>query len=159
MTRPTTSTYTDVLDTRMYAEHIQAGMDLTPLRENQSNPYKLIDKSHALRSMLVLLVLIQMVIAVPSLAAGVSVDDLRLYTHSRIINFNEFICLNSILTQESHYNYLARNGDHFGIGQMGSKYYQSRDPYTQIDLTIQYIHTRYKTMCKALTFHKKHGYY
>ena len=159
MTRPTTSTYTDVLDTRMYAGHIQAGMDLTPLRENQSNPYKLIDKSHALRSMLVLLVLIQMAIPMPSLAAGISIDALRLYAHSRLTDFTEFMCFDSIIIKESHYNYLARNGNHYGIGQMGSKYYQSRDPYRQIDLTIQYIHTRYRTMCNALTFHKKHGYY
>ena len=95
----------------------------------------------------------------PSYAAGISIDALRLYAHSRLTDFTEFMCFDSIIISESHYNYLARNGNHYGIGQMESKTYQSRDPYTQIDLTIVYIHTRYKTMCNALTFHKKHGYY
>lgn len=100
-----------------------------------------------------------MVIPMSSYAAAYSVDQLRVYAHSRIVSFNEFLCFDSIIIKESHYNYLAHNGKAYGIGQMQSKYYQSRDPYTQIDLTIKYVHTRYKTMCDALTFHKRHGYY
>jgi len=159
MTRPRVRSILDKLDSGVYRGHSQAGMHLTPLRENQSNPYKLIDKSHALRSLLVLLILIQMAIPMPSYAAGISIDALRLYAHSRLTDFTEFMCFDSIIISESHYNYLARNGNHYGIGQMESKTYQSRDPYTQIDLTIRYVRTRYKTMCNALTFHKKHGYY
>jgi len=152
-TRPTTSTYTDVLDTYMYDGPVQ-------LARNWMSPMKdlLIQTLYKTRVVPMILIL-QMVTPMLSYADDYSIDQLQLYTHSRIINFNEFICLNSILTQESHYNYLARNGNHYGIGQMGSRYYQSRDPYRQIDMTIAYIHKRYKTMCKALTFHKKHGYY
>jgi len=148
-----TSTYANVLDTYMYDGSVQ-------LARNWMSPMKdlLIQTLYKTRVVLMILIL-QMVTPMSSYADDYSIDQLQLYTHSRIINFNEFICLNSILTQESHYNYLARNGDHYGIGQMGSKYYQSRDPYRQIDMTIAYIHKRYKTMCKALTFHKKHGYY
>ena len=108
---------------------------------------------------LLLLMLLQLATPMPAFSAGYSVDDLRVYTHSRVISFDEFICIDSIIMKESHYNYLAVNGSHKGIGQMRSKYYQSRDPYTQIDLTIKYIHKRYKSMCKAWSFHKKHGYY
>lgn len=106
-----------------------------------------------------MLVLLQMATPMPSFGEGYSIDQLRVYAHSRIVSFNEFLCFDSIIIKESHYNYLAHNGKAYGIGQMQSKYYQSRDPYTQIDLTIKYVHTRYKTMCNALTFHKKHGYY
>ena len=94
-----------------------------------------------------------------SYAAAYSVDQLRVYAHSRIVNYKEFVCLDNILMQESRYNYLARNGSHYGIGQMHSKHYQSRDPYTQIDLTIKYVTIKYHSMCNGWSFHKKHGYY
>jgi hypothetical protein len=100
-----------------------------------------------------------MAIPMPAIANGYSVDVLRVYAHSRIINYKEFKCFDRIVVMESQYNYLARNGSHMGIGQMKSKYYQSKDPFTQIDLTIKYVHKRYVTMCNALTFHLKHGYY
>jgi len=153
MTRRLTSTYTDVLDTYMYDGPVQ-------LARNWMSPMKdlLIQTLYKTRVVPMLLIL-QMAIPMPSYAAGISIDALRLYAHSRITDFTEFMCFDSIIISESHYNYLARNGNHYGIGQMESKTYQSRDPYTQIDLTIKYVRTRYKTMCNALTFHKKHGYY
>lgn len=67
--------------------------------------------------------------------------------------------MDKIFMLESNYNYLAVNGSHTGIGQMRSKYYQSKDPYTQIDLSIKYTLNRYKTLCNAYAFHVKHGYY
>ena len=148
-----TSTYTDVLDTCVYYGPVQ-------LARNWMSPMKdlLIQTLYKTRVVPMLLIL-QMVIPMPSLAAGISIDALRLYAHSRINDFTEFMCFDSIIISESHYNYLARNGSHYGIGQMGSKSYQSKDPYTQIDLTIKYIHKRYKSVCTAWSFHRKHGWY
>ena len=100
-----------------------------------------------------------MAIPVSANSYSYSVDQLRLYTHSRVINFKEFVCIDAILWKESRYNYLARNGSHYGIGQMKSKHYQSKDPYTQIDLTIVYTLNRYKSLCNAYAYHLKHGYY
>ena len=92
-------------------------------------------------------------------AAAYSSDVLRVYLHSRVVNNNEYKCMDKIIMKESRYNYLAVNGSHYGIGQMRSKYYQSKDPFTQIDLTLRYTYKRYLTLCKALAFHLKHGYY
>ena len=158
MTRPKSRMNHDDLDIGVYRGHSQQREDLTPNRENHSNPNS-IDKSHACRFVLLLLLLLQMATLMSANSYSYSVDQLRLYTHSRVINYKEFVCIDKVLWKESRYNYLARNGSHYGIGQMKSKHYQSKDPYTQIDLTIAYIHKRYKSACHALTFHKRHGYY
>jgi hypothetical protein len=100
-----------------------------------------------------------MAILLPSYAASYSPDVLRVYLHSRIVNNNEYKCMDRIIYKESRYNYLARNGSHYGLGQMRSKYYQSKDPFTQLDLTIAYSLKRYKSLCNAWAFHLKHGYY
>jgi hypothetical protein len=143
----------------VYRGHSQRTEVLTLLIKNQLTSNKLIDKSHINALVLLMLVLLQMAIPMPAIAADYSPDVLRVYAHSRIINYKEFKCFDRIVVKESQYNYLARNGSHFGIGQMKSKHYQSKDPFTQIDLTIKYIHKRYVTMCNALAFHIRHGYY
>ena len=158
MTRPRPRIINDKLDLGVYRGHSQQQGVLDLNRENHSNSIS-IDKSHRLLLVLLMLVLLQMATPLSAFSAGYSIDALRVYAHSRIVNYKEFQCFDSIIIKESHYNYLAHNGKAYGIGQMQSKHYQSRDPYTQIDLTIAYIHKRYKSACLALTFHKKHGYY
>ena len=92
-------------------------------------------------------------------ATSYSVDHLKLYAHSRILNYKEFQCFNKIITKESRWSYTAKNGSHFGLGQMRSKHYRDLDPYRQIDATLKYITIRYLTSCKAWTFHEKKGFY
>lgn len=92
-------------------------------------------------------------------ATSYSVDHLKLYSHSRILNYKEFQCFNKIITKESRWNYLAKNGSHYGLGQMKSKHYRDLDPYRQIDATLRYVTIRYQTPCKAWAFHEKKGFY
>ena len=92
-------------------------------------------------------------------AISYSIDHLKLYSHSRIINYKEFQCFNKIITKESRWNYLAKNGSHYGLGQMRSKHYRDLDPYRQIDASLRYITSRYLTSCKAWAFHEKKGFY
>ena len=92
-------------------------------------------------------------------AKNYSIDHLKLYSHSRIINYKEFQCFNKIITKESRWNYLAKNGSHFGLGQMRSTWYRDLDPYRQIDATIRYVTKRYQTPCKAWAFHQERNYY
>jgi hypothetical protein len=94
-----------------------------------------------------------------AVAASYSIDHLKLYAHSRILNYKEFQCFNQIITKESRWSYTARNGSHYGLGQMRSKHYRDLDPFRQIDSSLQYITKRYKTNCNALTFHNRKGYY
>jgi hypothetical protein len=92
-------------------------------------------------------------------AAKYSVDHLKLYAHSRILDYKEFQCFNKIITKESRWSYVARNGSHYGLGQMRSKHYRDLDPFRQIDATIKYITIRYQTPCKAWAFHVERNYY
>jgi hypothetical protein len=92
-------------------------------------------------------------------AANYSIDHLKLYAHSRILDYKEFQCFNKIITKESRWSYVAKNGSHFGLGQMRSKHYRDLDPFRQIDATIKYITVRYETPCKAWAFHIKRNWY
>ena len=92
-------------------------------------------------------------------SANYSIDHLKLYAHSRILDYKEFQCFNKIITKESRWSYVAKNGSHFGLGQMRSKHYRDLDPFRQIDATLRYVTIRYQTPCKAWAFHQSNGYY
>ena len=92
-------------------------------------------------------------------AANYSIDHLKLYAHSRIVNYKQFQCFNAIITKESQWNYKAHNGSHWGLGQMKSNHYRNLDPYRQIDATLHYIANRYGDSCKALLHHQKHNWF
>ena len=94
-----------------------------------------------------------------SQAANYSIDHLKLYAHSRILDYKEFQCFNRIITKESRWSYSARNGSHRGLGQMRSEHYGNLDPFRQIDATLKYITNRYGTSCKAWAFHQDRNYY
>ena len=97
--------------------------------------------------------------ASPAVSANYSIDHLKLYAHSRILDYKEFQCFNRIVTKESRWSYVARNGSHWGLGQMRSKHYGTLDPFRQIDASLRYITNRYQTPCKAWAFHQANGYY
>ena len=92
-------------------------------------------------------------------AANYSIDHLKLYAHSRILDYKEFQCFNRIITKESRWSYTARNGSHRGLGQMRSEHYGNLDPFRQIDATLKYITNRYGSNCKAWAFHQERNYY
>jgi hypothetical protein len=92
-------------------------------------------------------------------AANYSIDHLKLYAHSRILDYKEFQCFNKIITKESRWSYTARNHSHYGLGQMRSTWYRDLDPYRQIDASLRYITKRYQTPCKAWAFHQERNYY
>jgi hypothetical protein len=92
-------------------------------------------------------------------AESYSIDQLKLYAHSRIVNYKQFQCFNTIITKESRWNYKARNGSHWGLGQMKSNHYRNLDPYRQIDATLRYMIHRYSSPCQALEHHKKHNWF
>jgi len=92
-------------------------------------------------------------------AKNYSIDHLKLYAHSRILDYKEFQCFNKIITKESRWNYLAKNGSHYGLGQMRSQHYRDLDPFRQIDATLRYVTIRYQTPCKAWAFHQDRNFY
>ena len=92
-------------------------------------------------------------------AQATNADQYKLYAHSRLINDNQYQCLKKIIYKESRWNPKAKNGSHYGLGQMRSEHYRTLDPYRQIDATIKYITHRYGSMCNAWRFHMKKGHY
>jgi hypothetical protein len=83
-------------------------------------------------------------------------------------NESQFVCLDSLWTKESHWNYKAHNyrsGAH-GIAQalpaekmsvVGTDW--RTNPVTQIRWGIRYITMRYDTPCKAWSKWKSHRFY
>ena len=81
-----------------------------------------------------------------------SKDELRLYAHSRIVDYKQFICFNKLINAESNWRIDAINGSHYGIGQMRNPKYRNLDGYRQVDWSLKYIKNRYSTPCIAWTF-------
>ena len=91
-----------------------------------------------------------------------SIDSLKLYAHSRIVNYKEFQCFNMLITRESNWRVEAinPNGKHFGLGQMRNTKYQNLDGYRMIDWSLRYIQSRYQgSSCKAYAHWQKHGWH
>lgn len=92
--------------------------------------------------------------------ASQSKDELLLYAHSRIIDYKQFQCFVKVINKENgSWDVNAKNGSHFGLGQMRSQHYRNLDAFRQIDATIKYITIRYFNPCKAWAFHQSNGYY
>jgi hypothetical protein len=75
--------------------------------------------------------------------------NLKLYAYNKL-DWSEFQCYNWLVHKESSWNYKARLGSHYGLGQMRSKWYGSLTPKKQIDVHIKYIRHRYGDACIAL---------
>ena len=94
--------------------------------------------------------------------ATTSIDSLKLYAHSRIVNYKEFQCFNTLITKESNWRVEAinPNGNHFGLGQMRNTKYRNLDGYRMIDWSLKYINHRYSgSSCKAFAHWQNHGWH
>ena len=93
-------------------------------------------------------------------AYGVEQSDLlKLYAHSRLVNDEQYQCFDRLITKESNWRVDARNGSHYGIGQMRNKRYGKLDGFSQVDWSIRYIKGRYGSMCNAWRFFIDKGYH
>jgi len=88
-----------------------------------------------------------------------SIDSLKLYAHSRIIDYKQTQCFYKLITAESSWRINAVNGSHYGLGQMKNTKYRELDGYRQIDWTIRYIKGRYGSMCNAYRYWQKNGWH
>lgn len=117
------------------------------------------------RCLVVLGVLCVMVItpahATKDVKQSTSIDSLKLYAHSRIVNYKQFQCFNQLITRESNWRVEAinPNGKHFGLGQMRNEKYQNLDGYRMIDWSLRYIAHRHGSSCNAYRHWQKHGWH
>jgi len=113
----------------------------------------------ARRRSLVLLGVLCVVGTTPA-EAVTDTDYLKLYAHSRIINYKQFQCFNQLITKESNWRINAINGSHYGLGQMKNPKYRELDGYRQIDWTLRYIKARYSgSSCNAYRHWQKKGWH
>ena len=75
--------------------------------------------------------------------------NLKLYAYNKM-DWPEFQCYNWLIYKESRWNPKARNGSHYGLGQMRSTWYRDLSPRQQIDAHIKYLRHRYSDACAAL---------
>jgi hypothetical protein len=154
-----TSTFTDTLDKGMYAGHIQIGADLMIQKENDSYSFRILDKERKRKRLFIVAALIAALNG-QSYAYGVEQSDLlKLYAHSRIINYEQFKCFDALITKESNWRVDAKNGSHFGLGQMRNPKYGKLDGFSMVDWSIRYCKARYGSMCNAWRFFKANGYH
>ena len=86
-------------------------------------------------------------------------DALKLYAHSQIVNDSQYQCFYKLITKESNWRVTAKNGSHFGIGQMRNTTYKNLDGFKQVDWSKRYIENRYGSMCNAWRFWLDNGYH
>jgi len=78
-----------------------------------------------------------------SLATDNSIMNLKLYAYNKFKTYDQFDCYNYIIIRESRWNYKARNGSHYGLGQMRNSMVLTLTAKQQIDLHYKYIAHRY----------------
>jgi hypothetical protein len=91
--------------------------------------------------------------------SNIEIEKYKLYSHIKLTNHRQYLCLEQLWYLESKWNYRADNkrSSAYGIPQLLKL--KSNNPYTQIDAGLKYIAHRYGTPCKALAYHLKHGHY
>ena len=88
-----------------------------------------------------------------------NVMNIKLHAYNKL-SWSQFQCYNWLIYHESRWNYLARNGSHYGLGQMRSKWYGTLNPMKQIDAHLDYIKHRYSgDTCKALAHWERKGWH
>ena len=84
--------------------------------------------------------------------------NLKLYAYNQM-SWPEFQCFNWLIHYESRWNPKARNGSHYGLGQMRSTWYRDLSPHGQVLASIKYIRHRYGDSCKALSHFESKGWH
>ncbi len=85
--------------------------------------------------------------------------NLKLYAYNQM-SWKQFECYNWLIYKESSWNPKARNGSHYGLGQMRSTWYRDLNPYQQIRAHLRYLGHRYNgDACLALSHLERKGWH
>lgn len=88
-----------------------------------------------------------------------NIMNIKLHAYNKL-SWEQFECYNWLIHHESRWDHLARNGSHYGLGQMRSKWYGTLSPKKQIDAHLDYIKHRYKgEPCLALAHWERKGWH
>ena len=78
-----------------------------------------------------------------SAAVDNSIMNLKLFAYHQFITYDQFDCYNYLIIRESRWNYKAKNGSHYGLGQMRNPKVKTLTPREQILWHMRYIGSRY----------------
>lgn len=90
--------------------------------------------------------------------------DVKAYTKGQLSK-TQFACINKLFIKESNWRTNARNGTHYGIGQLNNKIVKDLPGYRQIDYSLTYIAHRYgrdgqyPNACKAWKHWQQYGWH
>jgi len=85
--------------------------------------------------------------------------NLKLYAYNQM-SWKQFECYNWLIHKESNWNPKARNGSHYGLGQMRSTWYRDLSPKQQIKAHMKYLFHRYGgDACRALSHLERKGWH
>jgi hypothetical protein len=124
---------------------------ITPKRGRIAGPSAKVRTAYCLSLMLLAL----QAISIQSSKADM---NLKLYAYNKM-DWSEFQCYNWLIHKESRWNPKARNGSHYGLGQMRSTWYRDLSPKKQIDAHIKYLRHRYADACDALNHLETRGWH
>jgi hypothetical protein len=130
---------------------LDGGITITPKRGRIAGPLAKVGPAYCLSLML----LAFQAISIQSSEASM---NLKLYAYNKM-DWSEFQCYNWLIFKESSWNPKARNGSHYGLGQMRSTWYRDLSPKRQIDAHIKYVRHRYKDACDALHHLETRGWH
>lgn len=122
-----------------------------------AGPRRSVGGSYCLRLMALTLLtaVLQLINTQPSKADM----NLKLYAYN-LMSWSQFECYNWLIHKESSWNPKAKNGSHYGLGQMRSTWYRDLNPYEQIKAHLRYIRHRYAgDSCKALAHLERKGWH
>jgi hypothetical protein len=94
-----------------------------------------------------------------------SIPNLKLYAYHAFKTYDQFDCYNYLVIKESQWNYKARSGSHYGLGQIKNKMVLKQTPRQQIVFHMKYIGHRYgyvngePNACKAAEHFDRFGWH
>jgi hypothetical protein len=121
-----------------------------------AGPRRSVGGSYCLR--LMALTLLTALITIINTQPSKANMNIKLYAYNQM-SWSQFECFNWLIYKESRWNPKARNGSHYGLGQMRSTWYRDLSPKKQIQASIKYIHHRYGCACKALHHLETKGFH
>jgi len=128
---------------------------LSPLDGRAAGPSQEVEGGHCFRLMASAIAAALLIFNIKPASADM---NLKLYAYNKM-DWSEFQCYNWLIHKESRWNHKARNGSHYGLGQMRSTWYRDLSPKQQIDAHIKYIRHRYADACDALHHLETRGWH
>ena len=100
-----------------------------------------------------------------SVAQDNTIPNLKLFAYQSFKTYDQFDCYNYLVIKESRWDYKARNGSHYGLGQIKNKMVLKQTPRQQILFHMKYIGHGYgyvngePNACKAAEHFDSRGWH